>query len=305
MGLIKRFGLFLILNLLVILSVSLILYVFNVQPFLQARGIDYYSLMIFCLVWGMVGSIISLMLSKTMARLLIGIKMLDTSHPITQRVYRLAQIAGLKKMPEVGIFEASNINAFATGPSRNNSLVAVSTGLVDQLNENELDGVLAHEISHIMNGDMVTMSLLQGLINAFVMFLARVFAFFMTSATRSRGSRRSSPFVFFMWVMLFQTIFMMLGYVVLAYFSRKREYKADAGGASIAGSNNMIAALQKLQTTMETKDNPKLESVKMLQISARPKRFAAIFSTHPPLEKRIEALKNLQENIGADHGLSF
>lgn len=294
MGLVKRFGLFIIMNLLIITMVSIILNLLNVRPFLHAYGIDYYALLTFCLVWGMVGSLISLLFSKTMARMLVGVRAVDSSHPLYQKVQHLSTLAGLKNVPELGIFESHLVNAFATGPSRNHSLVAVSSGLLEKLEDKEIDGVLAHELSHITNGDMVTMSLLQGLVNAFVMFLARVFAFFMSSQSRSRNDRGNS-FSFFLWVMLFQTLFMSLGFLVLAFFSRRREFAADRGGAKLAGTDSMIAALQKLQMTMERKENPKLESVKMLQINAKPSKWSRLFSTHPSLEKRIAALQGLQD----------
>ena len=170
-------------NFLVILSVSLILNLFHVQPFLKSYGLDMRSLLIFCLAWGMGGAFISLMLSRVSAKWMLGVQLVDSScsNPtyikLYQMVERLSMQAGLSKTPEVGIFHSQTPNAFATGPTKNRSLVAVSTGLLRNMNVNEIAGVLAHEVAHIANGDMVTMTLIQGVINAFVMFLARVVTF--------------------------------------------------------------------------------------------------------------------------------
>ena len=160
--------------------VSLVLNLLNVQPYLTANGLDYGSLLAFCFVWGMVGSLMSLMLSKKMAYWMMGVKRIEDNpqySDIVNMVHNIAKRAGMKKMPEVGVYMSPEVNAFATGPSKNNSLVAVSEGLLRQMNRDEVEGVLAHEVSHIVNGDMVTMTLIQGVVNAFVMFGARVVTF--------------------------------------------------------------------------------------------------------------------------------
>lgn len=180
----KRVFLFLTVNVLIMVTISLVLNLLGVQPYLTAKGIDYSSLAIFCLLWGFGGAFISLALSKVMAKWMMGVKILDpktvsgaNDRWLIQTVHQLAAKAGLQKMPEVGIYESEELNAFATGPTKNRSLVAVSTGLLDRMDRGEVEGVLGHEIAHIANGDMVTMTLVQGVVNAFVMFFARILAF--------------------------------------------------------------------------------------------------------------------------------
>src|SRR3989339_1813106 len=179
----KRIFLFMAVNVLILLTLSITLNILGVRPYLNANGIDYGALMTFCLVWGIGGAFISLGLSRIMAKWMMGVQVIppNTSDPalssLVQTVHNLAKAAGLPKMPEVGYYNSPEINAFATGPTKSRALVAVSAGLLESMDRAQLEGVLAHEISHIANGDMVTMTLLQGVINAFVMFLARVIAF--------------------------------------------------------------------------------------------------------------------------------
>lgn len=295
---IKRIGLFLLVNFLVVLTISVILSIFNVRPYLNAHGIDYRSLMIFCLVWGMGGALISLGLSKFMAKWMMGVKIIHTrdgnsAHQMLLKLVRkLSKEAGLRAIPEVGIFSSKSPNAFATGPSHNHSLVAVSSGLLERMNEEEIEGVLAHEISHIANGDMITMTLLQGVVNAFVMFLARALALVFSGMGRSQESRGGSYAGYYLFTFIFQTVFMLLGMLVIAGFSRYREYKADFGGASLAGKGKMIAALQKLQDQPTSHISPAKESMQALMISNPMKMgWTRLFSTHPPLEERIARLK--------------
>src|ERR1700691_4700582 len=183
MAMVKRIFLFLALNFLVILMITFVLDLLNVKPFLSSYGIDMESLLIFCLVWGMGGAFLSLALSRIMAKWLMGVRVIDpnTRDPALSKlvatVYALAKDAHLPEMPEVGIYESPEVNAFATGPSKRRALVAVSSGLLHRMQQGELEGVLAHEITHVANGDMVTMTLIQGIVNAFVMFLARVLAY--------------------------------------------------------------------------------------------------------------------------------
>ena len=183
----KRIFLFMLTNILVVVSVSIILSVLGVGNYLTAAGIDYGALMVFCLIWGFVGSGISLLLSKFMAKRMMGVEIVDDRGPygdLVRKVHQMARAAGIEKMPEVGVYKSPEVNAFATGPSKNNSLVAVSTGLLNQMNSEEVEGVLAHEVAHVANGDMVTMALIQGVVNAFVMFFARVAAFALTQFLR-------------------------------------------------------------------------------------------------------------------------
>ncbi|MCP5492654.1 MAG: protease HtpX [Chlamydiales bacterium] len=294
----RRIGIFLLLNIAVIFTISVILRLFNVQPYLNQHGLDYQSLLIFCFVWGMGGAFISLALSRKMAKWTMKIKIVHprASNPQEEKLYntvkRLAQKAKLKAIPEVGIFPSPQLNAFATGPTQKRSLVAVSSGLLQHMDDDELEGVLAHEIAHIANGDMVTMTLLQGVINAFVMFLARVLAFALSAASRS-DSRRSVSGSYFMLVILFQFVFMILGSMIVCAYSRFREYRADRGGAKFSTKKNMIDALRHLQATQESKPLTS-EAMQAFMIKTPPKSgLLKLFATHPPLEDRIEALQDL------------
>lgn len=298
---IKRIFLFLLLNALVVISISLILNLLGVRPYLTAYGIDYQQLMAFCLVWGMGGAFISLLMSRVMAKWMMGVRVVDpqTQDPelqeLVQTVHQLCRSAGITTMPEVGIYESDDVNAFATGPTRNRSLVAVSTGLLGRMDRQAREGVLGHEVSHIANGDMVTMTLIQGVVNAFVMFLSRAIAFALAQAMRGdREERESSvnPFVFSMLTFVLEILFMLLGSMVVAAFSRWREYRADAGGARLAGRSSMIHALQSLQRTIELVNPQEQAAVAALKISSRPSGLFALFSTHPPLEERIARLQS-------------
>lgn len=301
MAIAKRVILFLLVNALVVAFISFLTYFFNLQPFLQKNGLNLPSLAIFCLIWGMSGALISLFLSKTMAKWMAGLQMIDpnTSDPqqraVLDIVYSLAKKAGLPKMPEVGIYRSPELNAFATGPSKSNSLVAVSTGLLQRLNKNEVDAVIGHEITHVANGDMVTMTLLQGVINAFVMFLARIVAFVISRLFSKRDDESTSPFMYQMIVFALEMVFMVLGAIVVASFSRYREYRADAGGARLVSAPSMIAALQALKKNMQIDDpNQKQEAINAFKISSTGKKsFMQWFSSHPPIEDRIARLQKL------------
>ena len=282
----KRVSLFLAVNLLVVVTISVVLQVLGVGPYLSARGMDYRSLAVFCLVWGMGGAFISLGLSRMMAKWSMGVKVLDprSGDALVTTVHRLAQRAGLTAMPEVGIYDSPEPNAFATGPAKSRALVAVSTGLLESMSRDELEGVLAHEIAHIANGDMVTMTLVQGVINAFVMFLARAIAFALSQSS-DRDGRRSTNM---MTVFALEIAFGFLGMIVVAWFSRLREFRADAGSARLGGREKMIAALKALQRRFEPSDAR--ESYATLKIAGGRSGFMAMISTHPPLSERIEAL---------------
>lgn len=301
MALAKRVSLFLVVNFLVIAVISFLMYFFNMQPFLQKHGLNYTSLAIFCLIWGMGGSLISLALSRIMAKWMMGVKLIDseTIDPNLKRVrdmvYSLAKKAGLPAMPEVGFYQSNEVNAFATGPTKSKALVAVSTGLIQRLNPDETEAVIGHEITHIANGDMVTMTLLQGIINAFVMFLARVIAFAMSfffSKSDDEESMGVSPFMYQMMVFAFEMVFMAFGMLIISHFSRFREFRADAGGARLAGKEKMIAALEALKRVFTiqdpSKDAPALQAFKI----SNPKGFSRLFASHPPLDERIARLRN-------------
>lgn len=298
----KRIFLFLAVNILVVITLSVILNVLGVQPYLTPYGLNYESLMIFCLIWGMGGAFISLGLSRIMAKWMMGVKVIDpqTRDPelssLVQMVHDLARAARLPAMPEVGIYESPEVNAFATGPTRSRSLVAVSTGLLNRMNRDEVQGVLGHEVAHIANGDMVTMTLIQGVVNAFVMFLARAIAYALTMAGRGKDGEEgaaSSPLAYYAVQFVLEIVFMILGSIVVAWFSRQREYRADAGGATLAGREQMIQALQGLKRTFEAVDPTAQPAIQALKISSRPGGIMRLFSTHPALDDRIARLKSL------------
>jgi len=282
----KRILLFVVTNILVILTISILLQVLGIGRYMTAQGIDYTQLAAFCLIWGMVGSLISLSISRISAKMMTGMQLIDRSHPEVAWLYTmvedLSRKAGLTKTPEVGIYQSPEVNAFATGPSKRRSLVAFSTGLLNTMNRNEVEGVAAHEIAHIANGDMVTMTLLQGVINAFVMFFARVISWAIAQNSRDENRQASS----YMVTLLLEMVLGVLGMLVVAAFSRYREFRADLGGARYAGKHDMIAALERLAGHTRVYD--KQASLAAFKISGGP---GAWFSTHPPLEKRIEALR--------------
>lgn len=295
----KRVLLFIAVNALVLVTISIILNVLDVKPYLTQNGIDYDTLMIFCFVWGMGGAFISLALSRVMAKWMMGVQVIDANRASGQErelvdmVYKLARNAGLSTMPQVGIYQSPEVNAFATGPTRARSLVAVSSGLLRRMNSSEVDAVLAHEIAHVANGDMVTMTLLQGVVNAFVMFFARVLAYAVMRLGRQKDEDSSigSPFMYSMLVFAFEIMFMVLGTIVIATYSRFREYRADAGGARLVGRDKMIAALQALDRTLQIED-PKTDkpAFQAFKISSN-KPIMRLFSSHPPLADRIARLQ--------------
>ena len=293
----KRIFLFMLTNILVMITVSTVLSLLGVNGYLTSAGLNYSSLMIFCLVWGFVGSGISLLISKWMAKRMMGVEIVDDRGQygdLVRKVHTLARAAGLNKMPEVGVYQSPEVNAFATGPSKNNSLIAVSSGLLNQMNADEVEGVLAHEVAHVANGDMVTMALIQGVINAFVMFFARVAAFALQQAMSgdSEDERPAgSGWQYFLTTMVFEIFFSFLGMFVVAYFSRYREFHADKGGAKFAGRHKMVAALRKLQSKIEIQDDGHKGFETMKISSKKGKGIMAFLSTHPSLEDRINALE--------------
>lgn len=291
MNFLKRFGMLILVNALIMITINVILNVLGVQPYLQAYGINYASLAAFCLVWGFGGAFISLLMSKFMAKMMMGVQIVEPearepeAQWLIQTVYRLARNANLSKMPEVGVFDSEEMNAFATGPSRSNSLVAVSTGLMRKMNKDEVEGVLAHEIAHVANGDMVTMTLVQGVVNAFGMFLARVIGHILSTQVKEE----SAHIVRMIATLILDILFNILGMFVVAAFSRYREFRADAGGAALGGKDKMIRALQRLQH--ETAPVPEEQPLATFQISDRKSKFFALLSTHPRLEDRIARLQ--------------
>lgn len=290
----KRILLFVLTNLAVMLTVSIVLSLLGVSGYRTAAGLDYGALAVFCLVWGSAGAFISLLMSRWMAKRAMGVELVDgrTGHEEADWLYRtverLARQAQLP-MPEVGIYTSPEVNAFATGPSRSKSLVAVSSGLLRGMRREEVEGVLAHEIAHIQNGDMVTMTLIQGVVNAFVMFASRVIA----NIARSAVDERNAYMVQFIVTIVLDIALGILGAMVVAWFSRAREFRADAGAAALAGRGNMIAALRRLQTTHQLVD-PSNQALATMKIAGGDKRWMLLFSTHPPLEARIAALESMR-----------
>lgn len=293
----KRIFLFVATNILVITTISIITNALGLQPYLSHHGLDLRQLAIFCAIWGMAGSFISLLMSKFIAKMAMGVIIINPKTATREEAFLLDVIqdlskqAGLRKMPEVGIYHSPELNAFATGPSRNNSLVAVSSGLLANMNRNEIEGVLGHEISHIANGDMVTMTLVQGVVNAFSLFLSRVIAYAISVAmSRDDEEHNISHVTYSLLTMVFDVLFTLLGSILVAAYSRWREYRADAAGAKIAGQSNMIAALKRLQFGAGIEDDkaPSLAAFKI----ARHASWLELFSTHPPLDKRIARLEN-------------
>lgn len=292
----KRMFLWGLVNIAIMVMINIVLEAFGVRPYIEANGINYQSLMIFCLAWGGVGSLFSLLTSKWMAKRFYPMKSIEEGRGsqdeqwLYNTVRQLSQSAGLPKTPEVAIYQSAEVNAFATGPSKSNSLVAVSSGLLQRMDRSQVAGVLGHEVAHIANGDMVTMTLLQGVVNAFVMFFARVLAFALENAMRDEEGRGPGMFAHFAFVILFEIVFGIIGQIIVSWFSRYREYRADAGGAQFAGRQNMIAALQGLQRTSELVDTEQA-AIASLKISGRAKGLMALLASHPPLEKRIRRLQ--------------
>jgi len=285
--------LFLLTNVLVITTITIIFQVFGIGSYITEDGINFASLLVFSAVIGFTGSFISLAMSRWMAKMAMRVVVLDPNKPlssnereIVDRVHYYARAAGLTYMPEVGIYQSPEVNAFATGPSKKRSLVALSTGLLEQMDSDAVDGVIAHEIAHIANGDMVTMTLLQGVVNTFVVFLSRIAAYIVSSLVKRD---ELSGIVHFICIIVFQIVFSILGSLVVMAFSRYREYHADAGGAAYAGRDKMIHALQALKNKQQLIDNSQT-SLATLKISNRSKMFS-LFSSHPALDDRIKRLQ--------------
>lgn len=300
----KRVFLFVLTNLAVILLLSIILSLLGVSGYVNMQGIDYRALLIFATVFGFGGAFISLLMSKFIAKMGLGVNVIKTPNGanemwLVDTVRRIAEKVGVG-MPEVGIYDNASPNAFATGWNRNNSLVAVSTGLFQVMTRDEIEGVLGHELSHVANGDMVTLTLIQGVLNTFVIFFARVAAFFVTRAL-SRDENSDSGiggFTYYLIAFIFQIIFGILATMIVMWFSRYREFRADAGSAKLLGKQKMIMALQKLQQVSEQPAVVEAEkqmkpAMAAMQISSG-HSILGLFASHPPLAKRIEVLQRGQ-----------
>jgi heat shock protein HtpX len=286
----KRVVLFLATNLAVVLLLSVIINLFGLDRWLAAEGIDYTGLLMFSAVVGFAGSFISLLISKTAAKWSTGAHVIDGSEGTTQywlmqTVKRLADKAGIG-MPEVAVYEGAP-NAFATGAFKNSSLVAVSSGLLQSMSREEVEAVLGHEIGHVANGDMVTLTLIQGVVNTFVVFLSRIVGFFVDRAI-FRTERGVGP-GFYITVLVSQIVFGILASMIVAWFSRQREFRADAASAELLGNPRpMINALARLGGLEPGALPPAIQTA---GITNKPSGIFALFSTHPPVEERIAALQ--------------
>lgn len=291
----KRILLFLGTNIAILLVLGIILQLLGVDRILdeQGVGLDYKALLIFSAVFGMGGSFISLAISKWIAKKSTGARVIEKpsnsmENWLLSTVQRQARQAGIG-VPEVAIFESNDVNAFATGMSRNNSLVAVSTGLLRTMKQDEAEAVLGHEISHIANGDMVTLTLIQGVVNTFVFFFARVIGHIVDRVVLK--NERGHGIGYFVTMIFAQVVLGILASIIVFWFSRRREFRADSGGAYLAGKNKMIAALERLK--MGTNDTELPEQMAALGISGKKSSgLKRLFMTHPPLEERIQALRD-------------
>ncbi|HLX28195.1 MAG TPA: protease HtpX [Casimicrobiaceae bacterium] len=284
----KRILLFVATNLAVVVVLSIVLRIFGLDRALAAQGIPYAQLLVYSLVVGFAGAIISLLMSKSIAKWTTGAQIIDTPRNdaeawLLNTIQKLATQVGVA-MPEVGIYEGP-ANAFATGAFKNSAFVAVSTGLLQSMNHEEVEAVLGHEISHVANGDMVTLTLIQGVVNTFVVFLSRIVGS-IVDRTVFRTERGTGP-GYFITVMVCQIVFGVLASMIVAWFSRWREYRADAGSAKLLGAQPMIHALQRLGA-IEAGGLPQAMNAFGIAGSGG---FMSLFASHPPIEKRIEALQ--------------
>jgi heat shock protein HtpX len=292
---VKRVALFLATNLAIILVLSITLRLLGVDSLLQQNGsdLDLQALLIFSAVFGFGGSFISLAISKWMAKRSTGAQVITEPKNATEQwlvstVAQQASVAGIG-MPEVAIYPGAEINAFATGANRNNALVAVSAGLLKNMTKDEAEAVLAHEVSHVANGDMITLSLIQGVVNTFVIFLSRVIGHFVDRVILK--NERGHGIGYWVTSIIAELILGILASIIVFWFSRQREYRADAGGAALAGKQKMIAALERLQQNSNSEELP--DQLTAFGISGlRSSKLGKLFLSHPPLEKRIATLKN-------------
>ncbi len=289
----QRVLLFLGTNIAVLAVISVLMKIFGLDNYMDANGINYKTLAIISFLWGSVGAFISLAMSKSAAKRSMGVRIIESPSTddemwLVDTVRRQAERVGIG-MPEVGIFNSDSPNAFATGMNKNDALVAVSTGLLRHMRRNEIEAVLAHEISHISNGDMVTMTLLQGILNAFVMFISRIIGFVMSSSSRSNRGNMGMRAGNFIGTMIAQVVLGFLAAIIIKWFSRYREFHADAGAGRLTSNQDMIAALRALQHA----SNPQSlkGSLVGFGINGVTSSVAKLFSTHPPLEDRIAALE--------------
>jgi heat shock protein HtpX len=294
-----RIVLFLLTNLAVIAVASITLSLLGVGSYLeQGNNLNLNNLLAFCLVFGMAGSFVSLLISKWMAKRSMGVQIIDQPQNASEQwlystVKELSDKAGIG-MPEVGIFPSEAPNAFATGWNKNNALVAVSTGLLQRMNKDEVAAVLGHEIGHVANGDMVTLALIQGVVNAFVMFFARIIGNFVDKAVFKNED--GPGIAFYITTFVAEIVLGILASTIVAWFSRRREFRADEAGAALTSNAAMASALMRLK---ETYDQPSELSGELVAFGIRGEgKLSALFSSHPPLDDRIAALQNAAKQHG-------
>ena len=297
----KRVFLLIATNFAVLFLLSLVIQVFGIDNWLARRGFDYEGLLVLAAIFGFGGAFISLAMSKWTAKMAMGVQVIQQPSSEIERwlvttVHNHAQRAGIG-MPEVGVFDSPEPNAFATGANRNAALVAVSTGLLRNMRRNEIEAVLGHEVAHVANGDMVTLTLIQGVLNTFVIFLARVIGGLIDGATRGNGDNRGTGMGYFITVMLAQIVLGLFATMIVAWFSRRREFRADEGGADLAGTPSMIGALEALKRAHSPSRLP--ESLAAFGINGqRARTLQKLFMSHPPLEERIAALEQRTATLG-------
>ena len=291
-----RIVLFLLTNIAVLVVASIVLSVLGVERYISGSGLNLTSLLIFCAVFGFTGSIISLLLSKKMAKWSAKAQVIEQpqNHKeqwLLETVQELSQKAGIR-MPEVAVFPSHEANAFATGWNKNDALVAVSSGMMERFPPDEIRAVMAHEIGHVANGDMVTLSLIQGVVNTFVMFFARIAGYAVDQFLRKDDEGQGVGIGYYIATIVFEILFGILASMIVMWFSRYREFRADEAGATLAGKGAMIAALARIQSEHEVSHMP--ESMMAFGIRKGPKpTLGELFSSHPPINDRIAALQNL------------
>ena len=297
MSWVKRIAFFLLINLAIIVVLTVVTAVFGIDTlYLSPYGLDLKALAVFSVIIGFTGSFISLLLSRKMARWIMKVEILDSpTDPQLRRVWEIVDRLAMQHhitRPQVGYYASPEVNAFATGWGKNHALVAVSAGLLEKLTDDEIEGVVAHEMAHILNGDMVTMALLQGVINTFVIFLSRVAAWAVQKFT-GRDNEAIGGLTYWILAIVFEILFGILGMIILCFFSRKREFRADEGSAQLVGKRKMIAALERLKD-LQSQIDPRQKSFATLKISQPSAR--RWLATHPPLESRIAHLQSLPIN---------
>jgi len=299
----KRIALLIATNLAVVLLLSVVIQVFGLDNYLTQRGLNYESLIIFAAVFGFGGAFFSLAISKWMAKRAMGVRVIaqpasESERWLVATVRSHAEKAGIG-MPEVGVFDSPEPNAFATGPRKNNALVAVSTGLLRSMRRDEVEAVLGHEVAHVANGDMVTLTLIQGVLNTFVFFLARVIGTVVDGFLRgnSNEQQRGPGLGYFVIVMVSELVLALFASMIVAWFSRRREFRADAGGAYLAGAGSMIGALQALKAAHSPSRMPgQLQAFGINGGLAQ--GLKKLFMSHPPLDERIAALEQRTDALG-------